>query len=66
MLRQRLALALLVTLAGCSPADPSSLSRDEARSMAGSAADSGRDLCEDYGWYGDGEFCDEFCPRTDP
>ncbi|MCA9610788.1 MAG: hypothetical protein KC619_34570, partial [Myxococcales bacterium] len=66
MLRRLLPLTALAALAGCTAADPGGLSRDEARSMAGSAADSGRDLCEEYGWYGDGEYCDEFCPRTDP
>ena len=50
---------------GCTSPDVTP-SRDDARSMAGSAADSGRDLCEEYGWYGDGAYCDEFCPHLDP
>ena len=54
-----------VALAGCSN-DLSNLTRDEARALGGGAADGARDLCEEQGWYGDGAFCDEFCPSTDP
>lgn len=58
-------LGLALSLAACSN-DLSNLTRDEARSMGGGSADGARDLCDDNGWYGDGAYCDEFCPRTDP
>lgn len=38
-------------------------SKDEVRS-AGAKNDDGTDLCEEYGWYGDG-ICDSFCPLYD-
>lgn len=40
------------------------LSRDDVRSF--DKADWPVDYCELYGWYGDGVYCDAFCPLPDP
>ncbi len=54
----------LVALAcGSEPTPGASLTKEQARAMAGSA--DGVDLCQAYGWYGD-EVCDDFCPNPDP
>lgn len=44
--------------------DTSSITKDEAAAMQGKS-DTGVDLCEFLGWYGDG-ICDEFCLLPDP
>lgn len=54
-----------VILTGCiapPSEDGSRLTKEEAKRVQKGDA---RDLCEAYGWYGDG-ICDEFCPNTDP
>ncbi len=66
-------LSLAVVFAGCSSDGASSgagggaadaaLSKTDAKARAGKGDDGG-DLCEEYGWYGDGE-CDTFCPEQD-
>jgi hypothetical protein len=60
------ALALIPLAAGCVVEDPHGSARAKARAEAleGRAAD-GADLCELWGFYGDGE-CDAFCPSPDP
>lgn len=56
---------VVITALGCT-ADPTATGdRDEARRLGG-GADLGRDLCEEYGFYDDGAWCDEFCPMPDP
>ena len=63
-----LMMILVVPLFGaCSdaanePADTPS--KDDVRRMSGKG-DGGQDLCEAFGWYGDG-VCDDFCPAPDP
>jgi len=59
-------LAAAVAALGCAddPVGDGTPSRDEARRTAQAAADDGRDLCAEYGWYGDG-ICDEFCVNPD-
>lgn len=49
---------------GLQPTSEGTVSRDEARRMGGKT-DSGSDICEVFGWYGD-EVCDLFCPESDP
>ncbi|GAB5541591.1 MAG: hypothetical protein SangKO_013510 [Sandaracinaceae bacterium] len=61
-----LCLVTFSLAAGCTNEPEGALSREEARAMGGGSADGARDLCEVYGWYGDGAYCDEFCPRRDP
>jgi hypothetical protein len=46
------------------PGTESGLTRDDARKA--DKADWPTDYCEKYGWYGDGVFCDDFCPLPDP
>jgi len=69
MTRVIVVLGLAVLIGGCRVDDDengslSEMSKEEAREMGGKA-DSGADLCEFFGWYGD-EVCDEFCPLPDP
>ncbi len=58
-------LIALVALGACTaePTPEISLTKDEARGMAGKA--DGLDLCLANGWYGD-DVCDDFCPSPDP
>jgi|GEM_PF-339837 len=64
-----LAISLSVSFFGCAaetpdaPAPSADISKDDARAMAGKQDH--WDLCEWFGWYGDGE-CDEFCSEPDP
>ena len=64
------AVAALLTLAACADDsdtggdDATQLTKDEARRAAGKT-DSGFDVCDEFGWYGDG-VCDPFCLRADP
>ena len=62
-------LGLGIAVLGCEGATDETgsgfdLTKEEARAMGGKA-DNGFDLCELFGWYGDG-ICDEFCPLPDP
>ncbi len=56
-------LSLFVLLAACTGG---ASTPELAQQRAALAAQSGAgDVCEYYGWYGDG-VCDEFCPEPDP
>lgn len=46
------------------PGDGNTLTRDDVRGLGKS--DWPVDYCEAYGWYGDGVYCDDFCPLPDP
>lgn len=50
-------------LQGCLGSHDAELTKAEARAMDGKN-DAGADLCEIWGWYGDG-VCDDFCPEVD-
>jgi len=55
---------LLMSLAACTnSATSSNPTKDDVR--AEGKADSGRDWCQQLGWYGDG-VCDDFCVKQDP
>jgi hypothetical protein len=59
-------ISLSTLLAAACAADdgaPSTVSKDEARDLA--KADSFRDFCAEFDWYGDG-VCDDFCLQRDP
>lgn len=58
-------LAFCCFLFSCSesPDAPSEISKEQAALMDG-VDDSGADLCDQMGWYGDG-ICDDFCPSED-
>ena len=64
MLRKLLVLAVIAT--GCADPDDGDkpLSKEEAAKLHGKS-DSFGDLCDLYGWYGDGT-CDTFCVNPDP
>lgn len=66
-MKQRTALPLLLALlwlpTACAQDTPSSLSKEEVKSMGKS--DHSADYCEWFHWYGDGE-CDTFCLLPDP
>ncbi|TNF22412.1 MAG: hypothetical protein EP329_28620 [Deltaproteobacteria bacterium] len=55
---------LLIAACGSDAPGDGAPTKAEAAVSAGKS-DSGRDLCEVYGWYGDGE-CDTFCVSPDP
>jgi eight-cysteine-cluster-containing protein len=61
---------VLLVFTGCGDEEPvaddtntNELTREEAARMSGKA--DGIDLCDFYGWYGDG-ICDTFCSDPDP
>ncbi len=55
---------LFVALAlGCAQATEIDASKESAKESGGKG-DHGVDLCDFYGWYGDGE-CDDWCPESD-
>jgi eight-cysteine-cluster-containing protein len=60
-----LACSLIFAIAwgGCGQDNNNSISKEEAAKLA--KADDTTDLCEIYGWYGDG-ICDTFCLNPDP
>jgi hypothetical protein len=57
--------SLSVSLLACDADDPpdEEFTKEEAAEVHGKA--DGRDLCQDFGWYGDG-ICDTFCLKHDP
>ncbi len=61
-----LAVAMALGVGGCSTEtlpEGAAVTKDDGRVMNGKSDRDG-DICEDLGWYGDGE-CDEFCPVYD-
>ncbi len=57
-------LATTTVLGACASQSPTAPDKDQYRDGNGKA-DNGDDVCQLYGWYGDGE-CDAFCPQRDP
>ena len=54
--------AILLSIAACATDQPPP-SKEDFRAL--DKADLGFDVCEEFGWYGDG-VCDEFCWMPDP
>ncbi len=59
-----LVVALLLSASCASPSD--GLTREEARIQNNKSDGLDVDICLQENWYGDGEFCDEFCLFPDP
>jgi hypothetical protein len=59
-----LVAACSLTFACAPPSDR--VTREEAREQSSKSDGLDVDICLEQGWYGDGEFCDDFCLYPDP
>ena len=63
-MNKHLWIASLLLVGACADNAANTVDKDAYRDGNGKS-DSGQDVCQQYGWYGDGE-CDAFCAKRDP